>query len=164
TTVEAEHGAGGEDVFRPSGGGGDQETTPPRPALLSWSGPGTTSPPPPRDRYSLRLVSGRRLYDDGTLVHHSPSLAPLADGAQLRVHPGDLQPLGVGSGARVGITSSRGRMVLEAVTDPGVPQGTVFLAFNQPGSAASELIDVGQPVTEVRLETISQGSEARSGG
>ncbi|MBW3644044.1 MAG: NADH-quinone oxidoreductase subunit NuoG [Actinobacteria bacterium] len=164
-TVEAEHGSGGgEDVFRPSGGGGDQGTTPQRPPLLSWAGPGTTRPPPPRDRYSLRLVSSRRLYDDGTLVHHSPSLAPLAAGAHLRVHPGDLQPLGVSSGTRVGITSSRGRAVLEAVTDPGVPQGTVFVAFNQPGSAASGLIDVGQPVTEVRLETTPQDGDPGSGG
>jgi NADH-quinone oxidoreductase subunit G len=155
-TVEAEHGSGGgEDAFRPSGGGADQGTTPQRPPLLRWSTSGATRPPPPRDRYSLRLVSGRSLYDDGTFVRHSPSLAPLAPGARLRVNPGDLQPLGVGSGSRVGVTSSRGRVVLEAVADPGVPQGTVFLAFNQPESAAADLIDVGQTVTEVRLETAS---------
>ncbi|HWH34434.1 MAG TPA: NADH-quinone oxidoreductase subunit NuoG [Acidimicrobiales bacterium] len=132
----------------------------PPPPVLVWRSGADRRPPPPLDRYSLRLVSSRRLYDDGTFVHHSPSLAPLAPGARLRVNPSDLRPLGVGSGTRLQVTSSRGRVVLEAVADPGVPPGSVAVAFNQPGPGAADLIDGGKPVTEVRLETISTSGGA----
>ncbi|HEV2810790.1 MAG TPA: NADH-quinone oxidoreductase subunit NuoG [Acidimicrobiales bacterium] len=161
-SVRAEQGRG-DDVFRPSGGGGDQGTTPQRPEVLQWRTRGPATTPPPVDRYSLRLVSSRRLYDDGTLVHHSPSLAPLAPGPRLRINPADLQPLGVQSGARLQVTSSQGRVVVEAVADPGVPAGSVALSFNQPGPGAADLIDVARPVTEVRLETLSASAGAASG-
>jgi NADH-quinone oxidoreductase subunit G len=154
-SVTAEHTGGGDHVFRPSGGGGDQGTTPQRPAALRWQATGLDRPPPPVDRYSLRLVSGRRLYDNGTFVHHSPSLAPLAPGPRLRVNPADLQPLGVRSGTRLQVTSSQGRVVLEAVADVGVPAGSVAVAFNQPGPGAADLINAEVPVTEVRLETLA---------
>ncbi len=141
----------------PSGGGAEgTATVAGRPAILQWSAPGPgAANPPPLDRYSLRLVVSRRLYDTGTFVHHSPSLAPLAPGARLRVNPADLTPLGVASGARLQVSSGRGRVVLEALADPGVPQGSVALSWNQPGPGAGELIDATQPVTEVRLETLS---------
>ncbi len=140
---------------------------PPRPQLLQWRSTGDGSSPilpPPLDRYSLRLVSGRRLYDNGTSVHHSPSLAPLAPGSQLRVNPADLQPLGVQSGTRLQVTSSQGRVVLEAMADAGVPQGSVAVAFNQPGPGAADLIDGDRPVTEVRLETLAVSQPALSPG
>ncbi len=137
------------------GGGGGTGTVAGRPAVLRWTPGPSAGGPPPLDRYSLRLVTSRRLYDDGTFVHHSPSLAPLAPGARLGVNPADLAPLGVGTGARVQVTSGRGRVVLEAVADPGVPQGSVALAWNQPGPGAADLIDATLAVTEVRLETLS---------
>jgi len=137
-----------------------KRTTPQRPEVLQWRTRGPATTPPPVDRYSLRLVSSRRLYDDGTLVHHSPSLAPLAPGPRLGVNPADLQPLGVQSGTRLQVTSSQGRVVVEAVADPGVPAGSVALSFNQPGPGAADLIDVGRPVTEVRLETLSASAGA----
>jgi NADH-quinone oxidoreductase subunit G len=147
--------------------GPEADTMPPvlRPPVLRWSAPATDpSPPPPLDRYSLRLVSGRRLYDNATSVHHSPSLAPLAPGSRLRVNPADLQPLGVESGTRLQVTSSQGRVLLEAVADPGVPQGSVAVAFNQPGPGAADLIDGDHPVTEVRLETLSASTASTGAG
>jgi NADH-quinone oxidoreductase subunit G len=132
------------------------EPGPARPAMVRWSSPGPSAAnPPPLDRYSLRLVVSRRLYDTGTFVHHSPSLVGLAPGARLRVNPADLAPLGVASGTRLQVSSGRGRVVLEAQADPGVPQGSVALSWNQPGPGASDLIDATLPVTEIRLETLS---------
>jgi NADH-quinone oxidoreductase subunit G len=140
------------------------QTGPARPAVLRWSPSGTSGgPPPPLDRYSLRLVAARRLYDDGTFVRHSPSLAPLAPGGRLRVNPADLAPLGVGTGTKLQVTSGRGRVVLVTVADPGVPQGSVALAYNQPGPGAADLIDATQAVTEVRLETMSSGAHSSTG-
>jgi anaerobic selenocysteine-containing dehydrogenase len=92
------------------------------------------------------------------MVQRSPSMAPLAPGPRLRVNPVDLQPLGAATGTRLQVTSGRGRVVLEAVADPGVPQGSAALAFNSPGPGAADLIDASQPVTEVRLETLPGGT------
>ena len=119
--------------------------------------------PPPVDSYSLRLVSGRRLYDAGTLVQQSPSLAGLTPGAALRVNPADLDRLGLTSGARVRVTSSRTSLVLVAEADLGVPRGTAALSFNQPGQGAADLIDATSAVTDVRVETLADGGGAGSG-
>ncbi len=156
-SVEAE-GSGRSGAFRPSGGGGDRGSTPQRPSPLRWSLVEPPPSPPPLDRYSLRLVSARKLYDDGTLVQNSPSLVPLAPGARIRVNPADLSPLGVVAGSKLQVSSSQGRVVLEAAPDPAVPQGSAVVAFNQPGPGAADLIDSTQPVTEVRIETLSGAS------
>ena len=75
-----------------------------RPPLLEFAAPAAQSSAPALDAYSLRLVSGRELYDCGTLVQHSPALAPLARPARLRVNPYDLNRLGVATGGRVRLT------------------------------------------------------------
>ena len=98
------------------------------------------------------------LYDDGVLVQQSPSLAPLVPGARLRVNPHDLDRLGVTTGDQVRVTSSRGSLTLDAVADSSVLRGSAVLQFNLPGPGAADLIDAGQPVTDVRVETVAPGS------
>jgi anaerobic selenocysteine-containing dehydrogenase len=105
------------------------------------------------DAYSLRLVSGRRLYDNGVTVQHSAHLATLAAVPRLRANPYDLDRLGVGTGDRVRVTSSRTSLTLEVAADTGVPRGSVALPFNLPGEGAADLIDGTQPVTDLRVET-----------
>ncbi|MBI3257509.1 MAG: molybdopterin-dependent oxidoreductase, partial [Actinobacteria bacterium] len=117
----------------------------------------------PVDGYSLRLVSTRKLYDNGTLVQQSPSLAPLAPGEVVRANPADLDRLGVASNDRVRVASSRGAVVAPVEADAAVARGTVLLAFNQSGSGAADLIDVSLPVTEVRVETVGIGDREVSG-
>jgi NADH-quinone oxidoreductase subunit G len=107
---------------------------------------------PARDAYSLRLVVHRRLYDQGTMLEHAESLAPLAPGAVLRLHPADHARLGVEPGAGVRVSSSRGTLTVPALPDVGVPKGTAVLPFNQPGASAADLIDATAPVTDVRVE------------
>jgi anaerobic selenocysteine-containing dehydrogenase len=111
----------------------------------------------------MRLVSGRRLYDDGAMVRRCPSLADLAPGAVLRANPDDLRPLGITSGGRVRVTSARGSVEVAVEADRGVPRGSVSLAFNQPGPGAADLIDSGQPLTKVRLETVASTGGGKEG-
>jgi NADH-quinone oxidoreductase subunit G len=127
----------------------------PKPALLRHV-PAPASAPaiPAVDAYSLRLVVGHKLYDDGTLVRHSPSLAPLAPGASVRVNPADLDRLGLTHGDPVRVTSSRSALNLPAAADETVPKGVALVAFDQPGPGAADLIDATAPVTDVRLETV----------
>ncbi|MEX2100340.1 MAG: NADH-quinone oxidoreductase subunit NuoG [Acidimicrobiia bacterium] len=125
-----------------------------RPDVLRWQPAGTSVAPPAIDSYSLRLVVTRKLYDAGTLVQHSPSLARLANPEPLHVNPGDLERLGVASGTEVRVTGSRATLTMPAIADTGVPRGSARLVWNQPGDAASDLIDVTAAVTDVRVETL----------
>jgi NADH-quinone oxidoreductase subunit G len=155
----AEGAEDGDDVVgEPSGGGTEGAAGRDRPPTLRLTPGAAPGGPPKIDGYSLRLVSGRKLYDAGTFVQHSPSLAPLAPGATLRVHPADLERLGLVSGARVRVTSSRTSLVLVAVADHGVPKQTAALSFNQPGPGAADLIDATGAVTDVRIETLGADS------
>ena len=117
-----------------------------------------TLPPPQEspviDGYGLRLVSGRKLWDAGTNVSHSPSLKHLAEESTLRVHPSDLQRLGVSSGASVRVISTRTTEILVAVEDESILRGTAVLPFNQPGGGANRFIDATALVNDIRIETL----------
>jgi len=132
-----------------------------RPPLLRFRPAPPTRPAPPVDAYSLRLVASRPLYDAGALVQRSPSLAGLADGPCLRVNPADLGRLGVASGGRVRVTSSRTSLVLDVAADARVLRGSAVLAFNTIGEGAAELIDLSQPVTDIRIETVGPSGRER---
>jgi predicted molibdopterin-dependent oxidoreductase YjgC len=111
---------------------------------------------PTPDSYSARLVSGRRLYDGGVLLGACESLGSLVAAAGVRAHPHDLEKLGLGEGGPVRVKSARGDVVLDAVADGTVPRGVVSVDFNLEAdgkSAAATLIDSGQAVVDVRMET-----------
>jgi NADH-quinone oxidoreductase subunit G len=123
----------------------------PMPAMVTWSAP----PPadaPAIDNYSLRLIATRKLYDDGVLVQHSPSLAALAEGTSVAVNPYDFDRIGVRQGAQVQVTSPKTTMVLDLEIDPGVPRGCAAVRFNQPDVPVADLIDATARFTNVRLE------------
>jgi NADH-quinone oxidoreductase subunit G len=130
--------------------------TGPRPPLLAFPGVGSAPAPHPPDAYSLRLVAARSMYDNGALVQHCPSLAPLAVRTRLRANPNDLARLGVATGDLVRVTSARAGLVLEAVADAALPRGSAAVDFNQPGEGAADLIDAAEPVIDIRLETVSR--------
>ena len=147
---------------------GDPGAAMPEPgaAAEAAEGPGGPQPPEPHvplpergesdvrplDAYSFRLVVTRKLYDRGTLVRHSPSLADLAEPATLRLSPTDFEKLGVAAGDHVRVTSSRGHMTLPVRPDPTVPHSYAGLYANAPGARANALIDGSGPVTDVRVE------------
>jgi NADH-quinone oxidoreductase subunit G len=132
------------------------------PPLLAWTGSGGAEPLriPKADSYSLRLTSGRRLYDAGSSVTGSPSLTPLVPTLVARANPYDLDRLGAKTGDRVKVRSARGELILAAESDEGVARGVVAIDFNVPGgesappNAVATLIDSRQLVTDVRLESV----------
>jgi anaerobic selenocysteine-containing dehydrogenase len=68
----------------------------------------------------------------------------------------DLDRLGVRTGDRVKVSSPRASATTEVEVDDDLPRGSAALTFNGPGDAdAADLIDATQPVTEVRVETVS---------
>ncbi|MFN8027085.1 MAG: NADH-quinone oxidoreductase subunit NuoG [Acidimicrobiia bacterium] len=126
------------------------------PPLHVWDRTATAPATVPPDAYSLRLVAARTLYDAGRTAASSPSIAPLAPGAALTVHPNDLARIGVqAEGDDVRITSSRGTVTLPVRADAATAPGTAFIPFAQGGAVgAADVIDIEAAVTELRVETV----------
>ncbi len=135
-----------------------------RPPMLSAASPPAAEALrlPAVDGYALRLVSTRCLYDAGTAMTGSPSLAALVTGAVVRANPYDLDRLGVSDGGRVRVRSPRTSLELPVRTDPGTPRGVAAVAFNVPADGAgeqhpnpaAELIDAAGLVNDVRVESL----------
>ena len=120
------------------------------PPVLSYGAP-SIGDSPAVDAYSLRLVAGRRLYDLGTDVQHSPGLASLTSDTVLRLHPHDFDRLGVTAGAVVTATSSKGSLSLPVQPDDRVGRGAAVVSLHQPGTTVGALIDATTRVTEIRV-------------
>ncbi|HEX4867221.1 MAG TPA: NADH-quinone oxidoreductase subunit NuoG [Acidimicrobiales bacterium] len=126
-------------------------TAPTRPVLVTFSGGASTAAPAP-DAYSLRLVATRKLYDLGTAVQHSPSLAGLVTENAVHLHPHDFDRLGIDAGATVTLTAAAGSIQLPAVPDAHVPRGSAAVLAFQGSPAVGQLISAGTAVTDVRVE------------
>ncbi len=113
---------------------------------------------PARDAYGLRLIASRKLYDGGVTVGQTPALASLAADTLLRVHPVDLERVGVESGTEVEVHSERGALRLPIVADADVARGNVVVLFPSAQIDVGALIDATAPVTDVRIETRGDGA------
>ncbi len=107
-----------------------------------------------RNSYDFRLVVSRTLYDRAVATANSPSLAHLARGSALHMHPLDLERAGVVAGVEVKVSSPKASLVLRVEPDESVLRGTVWVPFNQPGPNVGELIDCTAAVTDVRVENL----------
>jgi len=146
---------------------GDREPADPAPIptlavpLLTWD---ATAPAPaivPEDAYSLRLVASSTLYGTDPVCAASPWLARLADDLPiLLVHPRTIDGFGVAPDARVRVSSATGAIELAVRADPRVPEGTAFVATNRSGIGAFDLVDIGGPLTELRIETLDGDGRA----
>jgi anaerobic selenocysteine-containing dehydrogenase len=124
----------------------------PRPVVFE---PGAVAPAVAPAKGAYRLVVRRTLYDRGTLVAESPSLAPLVREPAVFVNPAALRRLGVKPGAMVTVRSARDSLVLPVEVDGSLPRGAVCVVANlaAPGAhGASALVDGSLPATDVWLE------------
>ena len=151
-TAAGEEQAGTEEGDDTAGVQVARERGPARPPLLEFHPPSTPTELPPLDAYGVRLVASRTLYDLGTVVAHSPSLAALPGPAHLRLSQPDFDRLGLVAGDSVNVASSRGRFTVPAVADPGVPKGSVSLVANHDGADPASLIDATVAATTVQVE------------
>ncbi len=125
-----------------------------RPALLSWRPTSEPVPAPKLDAYKLRLVAGRKLYDAGVMVSMAPSLAPLAAPPVVRLHPTDLERLGVASGGQVKLRASKLTVdSIEVEADPHQARGTAGVPFNVLGLDTASLLSADEAVVEIAIET-----------
>jgi NADH-quinone oxidoreductase subunit G len=161
TTVDGDDGtaadATGEEAEGSTGEDGDEAALSPEPPAMLRGLPAPAAAPPAAAADGLRLVSSRTLWDAGTLVAHSPALTGLHPEWAARLHPDELDALGVTAGATVRLTTSRGAVELVARADHRMARGQVAVPFNLPGGSASSLIDVTAPAVTVRLEPTTGG-------
>jgi Uncharacterized anaerobic dehydrogenase, COG3383 len=113
---------------------------------------GSTLHVPPRDGYSFRLVSSRKLYSSAVMIRESPSIRSFIPEAFLLVNRHDLEGLGIESGSSIPVRSSRGVLTLPAVADDLIARGVVSICFGTDVQGVSSLIDASLPVNDVRLE------------
>lgn len=121
-----------------------------------------TPEPTPHDRYAFRLVVNRTLYDNGTLVSHCPSLAPLAEPAAACLNPAAVRELGISDGDTVSVASTAGKISIPVTADARVPEGVVVIPHNHSDADPRELIVNGSTVTEVRISTVAEGKPTDS--
>lgn len=82
----------------------------------------------------LVMHYARTMYDDGVLLRHGPSLAELAPGAGLFIHPDDARRLGLAEGDQADVKTGAGSARLEVRFDDSLAHGAVYVPFNQPGT------------------------------
>jgi predicted molibdopterin-dependent oxidoreductase YjgC len=104
--------------------------------------------------YDFRLVVSRKLYDAGITIARSRSLSGFAPGARLHLHPLDVERLGVTEGTLVKISTPRTSLSAAVAASGAVPRGAAWMAFNQTDVEIGTLIDVTEPVIDVRVETL----------
>jgi len=109
---------------------------------------------PGRNSYDYRLVVSRTLYDRAVGTEMSRSLAGLAPGARIHVHPLDLDALGVAEGDDVKVISSKASTVLPITANTRVQRGIAWSPFNQAGGAIEDIVDGSAPTTDVRIERV----------
>ena len=97
--------------------------------------------------HTLHLA--RTLYDDGVLLRHCPSLAPMAPGASAYLTPAHAASLAVEEGDEVVVRVGGRTVRLPARIDQSLSEGSVYIPFNQPGmGAVGNSLDVGVSVGE----------------
>ena len=136
-----------------------------RPSMLAYSPPthagsdaGSDAAPSsigPEDG-SLKLVSPRRLYDQGVQMIESEALAGLIQPPFAKLNPSELEARSLTPGSIVRLGSNGTSFLIEVAEDIGVRRGTLELSANVRSEngdvSAARLIKSGSDVTHVRIE------------
>jgi len=122
-----------------------------RPEMISSFSAFGAAIPPRNDAYSFRLIADRTMFDNGTIVANSAAIAPLGGAAEIRMAPSDLARLGINSRTQVQVVGESTTINGLAVADSAVPPTVVAIAVNHDATNPCELIDINQPVTDVRI-------------
>jgi NADH-quinone oxidoreductase subunit G len=107
---------------------------------------------PPVSSYGFRLVVDRKLWDLGTMVQQSPSLAGLVTEAALHLNPADVHLMELNDRRYVRIDQGGATYDVPFVTDPAVAPRTAWLPMGLPGFDVRHLLAAGRSITNVRLQ------------
>jgi NADH-quinone oxidoreductase chain G len=109
------------------------------------------SVPKPDADYPLTLVTGRLLYDRGTLLRCSERIQNLVPGAFVMVHPSEAEKMGLTDGDDVSVVSATGRLGLKVRVSDEVVSGVAFAPLNLSEAPLSVLFADGWTLPQVRI-------------
>ena len=98
---------------------------------------------------SYKLITGRLLYDEGTMVSKSAALRRLQRKPFVELNDEDAKALGIDDGRDV-VVEGNGHSVTVRALIGDVVKGSVFIPYDQVGLAANELISGIDPSVAVR--------------
>jgi NADH-quinone oxidoreductase chain G len=101
--------------------------------------------------YPLTLITGRLLYDRGTLLRRSTWIQNLVPEAFVLVHPSDAEKLGLADGDHVSVVSARGRLGLTVRVGDEVVPGVAFAPLNLSDAPLSVLAADHRTLPQVRI-------------
>ena len=87
-------------------------------------------PSRPDPDYPLTLVTGRALYDRGTLLRRTDLISKLAPEAYVAIHPADAERLGLADGDDASLVSEVGQLGLTVRVSTEVIPGVAFAPLN----------------------------------
>jgi NADH-quinone oxidoreductase chain G len=100
------------------------------------------------------LVTGRLLYDGGTLFQTHEASRAIAVAAAARFNPQDAEREGLRDGQDVLIASPSGQLSLPVQVDESVQPGTVWIPYSLPGAPVQTLLDSSGDASGTRVRLI----------
>jgi NADH-quinone oxidoreductase subunit G len=106
------------------------------------------------EHYPFTLLSYPLLLDGGTMMLGAEDLMRTAEDAFVELNARDAERIGVRPGETVRVSSQHGTVEgpLRVLRD--LPNGSVFVPANQPGSGVRSLLDGAEPITFVRVDPV----------
>jgi predicted molibdopterin-dependent oxidoreductase YjgC len=108
-------------------------------------------PPSYDPDYPLILLTGRLLYDRGTLLARAGRVQNLVPGAFVMVHPADAQRLGLADGDDVSVVSAVGRLEFTLKVSDEIVPGVAFAPQNLSAAPLSVLFPDRWTLPHVRI-------------
>ena len=118
---------------------------------------GDAAVPPVVGSHGLRLVVDRKLWDEGTMVQESPSLAALAEPAVLHLSPSDVAYLDLDPDGPAVIDRDGEVIEVPFVSDPAVVPRTAWVPYGLPGFDVRRLLLAGRSVTNLLIRSSGGG-------
>jgi predicted molibdopterin-dependent oxidoreductase YjgC len=109
------------------------------------------APPRPDPDYPLILVTGRVLYDRGTLLRRAERIRNLVPEAYVTIHPTDAERFGVADGDDASLVSAVGRLGLTVQVSTEVMPGVAFAPENLSAAPLSVLFSDRSTLPRVRI-------------
>jgi len=110
----------------------------------------------PFDSYSMRLVVGKKMFDQGTVIQMSQSLRMLAEPSELRINQYDFERLGIEEGTLVKVSSGEKSINIKVKVDNRVPRSSALIYLNLEGADPRDLLVDGSHSTDIRIDPTAQ--------
>ena len=109
---------------------------------------------PRSEGFPYSLVTGRVLYDGGTLFQQTEGAQAIAPSVAVGIHPADAAKEKLSDGQVVTVSSASGQLALTVKLDQAVQPGTLWIPYSLPGAPVETLLDHPGADARVRITTI----------